>query len=116
VIVLGGVAVNVELKDDSHRYAWLAAYGVGAVVGVVLPYSRLNEDEADEIGLIYAAKAGYDPGAGITFWRRMMEASQGKAKLPPFLSTHPTDEWRIEHIQSLIPKILPVFEQYKVRP
>jgi predicted Zn-dependent protease len=113
LVALGGLALDAGLKDSSNRDAWLAAYGVGSAVGVVLPYSRLNENEADEIGLIYAAKAGYDPRAGITFWRQMMEEGKGKAKLPAFLSTHPTDERRIEHIQSLLPKVLPVYEQYK---
>jgi predicted Zn-dependent protease len=111
LIAAGGILLDVGLSDDSHRGAWRAAYGVGATIGVVLPYSRLNENEADEIGLIYAAKAGYDPRAGITFWQRMLEESQGKAKLPPFLSTHPTDENRIQHIQSLMPKVLPTYEQ-----
>lgn len=115
LVALGGLALDAGLKDTSDRDAWLAAYGVGSAVAVVLPYSRLNENEADEIGLIYAAKAGYDPRAGISFWRRMMEESQGKAKLPSFLSTHPTDGRRIEHIQSLMPKVLPVYEQYKSR-
>jgi predicted Zn-dependent protease len=113
LVALGGLALDAGLKDSGNRDAWLAAYGVGSAVGVALPYSRLNEDEADEIGLIYAAKAGYDPRAGITFWRRMMDEGKGKAKLPAFLSTHPIDERRIEHIQSLLPKVLPVYEQYK---
>lgn len=113
LIALGGLALDAGLKDNSNRDAWLAAYGVGSAVGVVLPYSRLNENEADEIGLIYAAKAGYDPRAGVTFWQRMMEEGKDKTKLPAFLSTHPADARRIEHIQSLLPKVLPVYEQHQ---
>lgn len=111
LLVAGGILLAVDMKDDRHRVAWLAAYGVGATVGVVLPYSRLNENEADEIGLVYAAKAGYDPRAGVTFWQRMMEESKGRSKLPSFLSTHPTDENRIRHIQSLMPKVMPIYER-----
>jgi predicted Zn-dependent protease len=113
LIAVGGVALDVGLRDNSNRTAWLAAYGLGASLGVVLPYSRLNESEADEIGLVYAAKAGYDPHAGVSFWQRMLEEGKGKAKVPPFLSTHPTDERRIAHIQSLLPKVVPVFEQHR---
>jgi metalloendopeptidase OMA1, mitochondrial len=113
LVALGGLALDAGLKDSRSRDTWLAAYGAGATVGLVLPYSRLNENEADEIGLIYAAKAGYDPRAGITFWQRMLDEGKGKAKLPPFLSTHPTDERRIEHLRSLMPKVLPVYEQHR---
>ncbi len=113
LIAVGGVALDVGLKDNKNREAWLAAYGAGAALGVVLPYSRLNENEADEIGLIYAARAGYDPHGGVTFWQRMLKESEGKAKLPGFLSTHPTDARRIEHIQGLLPKVMPIYEQHR---
>jgi predicted Zn-dependent protease len=112
-LAAGGLLLGAVLKDNSNRDGWLSAYGVGAAVGVVLPYSRLNENEADEIGLIYAAKAGYDPRAGVSFWQRMMVESEGKAKLPAFLSTHPANADRIRHIQSLLPKVMPVYEQFR---
>jgi predicted Zn-dependent protease len=112
-LAAGGLLLGAALNDNPHRDEWLAAYGVGATVGVMLPYSRLDENEADEIGLVYAAKAGYDPKAGITFWQRMMAESEGKAKLPVFLSTHPANADRIRHIQSLMPKVTPVYEQHR---
>ena len=112
-LAAGGLLLGAALNDNRHRDEWLAAYGLGATVGVMLPYSRLNENEADEIGLIYAAKAGYDPGAGGIFWQRMMAESAGKAKLPTFLSTHPANADRIRHIQSLLPKVAPVYQQHR---
>ena len=75
----------------------MAAYGLGAQVGVLLPYSRLQESEADRIGLVLAAKAGYDAQAGIGVWQRMAKLSGRRP--PPFLSTHPTPESRIEDIE-----------------
>ncbi len=78
---------------------------LGANVGVLLPYSRKQESEADEVGLILMAKAGYDPQAAVGFWQRMVEGSKGKAKPPEFLSTHPTDQRRINEIEQLIPGI-----------
>ena len=94
----GGVALAVAMKDEpaETRNMWLAAYGVGSQVGVLLPFSRTQESEADHLGLIFMAMAGYDPHAAPEFWKRM--ASQGGAKPPEFLSTHPADETRIRQI------------------
>jgi predicted Zn-dependent protease len=83
----------------------MAAYGVGAQVGFLLPYSRLHESEADHLGLIFMAMAGYDPHAAVAFWQRMMAAKQGEAP-PEFLSTHPSDQKRINDIESLIPQAM----------
>jgi len=94
----GGVALAVAMKDEpaETRNMWLAAYGVGSQVGVLLPFSRTQESEADHLGLIFMAMAGYDPHVAPEFWKRM--ASQGGAKPPEFLSTHPADETRIRQI------------------
>ena len=72
----------------------MAAYGLGTQVGVLLPYSRLQESEADHLGLIFMAMAGYDPRKAVDFWQRMEAKSQGGAP-PEFLSTHPAHQTRI---------------------
>jgi len=109
-LALGGVVLSeTVLKDNKNREGWLAAYGAGATVGVLLPYSRLNESEADEIGLVYAARAGYDPRAAITFWEKMAAEAAGKRKPPEFLSTHPSDETRIRRLREMMPRILPYY-------
>src|SRR5881628_172219 len=72
-----------------------AALGAGAAVGILLPYSRLQESEADHLGLIYMAKAGYHPSAARDLWVRMAELSKAQQKPPEFLSTHPADTTRI---------------------
>jgi predicted Zn-dependent protease len=73
---------------------------------VLLPYSRLQESEADRLGLIFMAKAGYDPRTAAGFWRRMADAGKGKAKPPEFPSTHPADETRIRQIEKGLPEAL----------
>ena len=82
--------------------AVMVAYGVGANVGVILPFSRAQEYEADHIGLILMAKAGYDPEVALDFWAKM--AAQSKDAPPEYLSTHPSDESRIEAIKGLLPE------------
>ena len=77
------------------------AYGVGAQVGFLLPYSRGQEADADRIGLILMARAGYDPREAVPFWKRMNE--KGGARPPQFLSTHPGPETRIREIEAHIP-------------
>jgi metalloendopeptidase OMA1, mitochondrial len=107
VAQLGSLGLGMALAGQGSAVTSAAqqAYGLGANVGVLLPYSRKQESEADEIGLILMAKAGYDPDAAVGFWQRMVAGSKGKAKPPQFLSTHPTDERRITELQRLLPGI-----------
>lgn len=107
VAQIGSIGLGVAMAGQSPYAASAAqqAYGLGANVGVLLPYSRKQESEADEVGLILMAKAGYDPEAAVGFWQRMVAGNKGKAKPPAFLSTHPTDERRISEIQRLLPGI-----------
>jgi predicted Zn-dependent protease len=81
-----------------------AAYGMGAQVGVILPFSRTQESEADHIGLILMAKAGYNPSAAIGFWERMSATERGSARPPEFLSTHPGTGLRIGQIKAWLPE------------
>ena len=100
-VSLGGAALDVALsqKPDVTRNLFLQAYGIGTEVGVNLPFSRKNELEADKMGLIFMKIAGYDPTKAPDFWKRM---SQNGANVPEFLSTHPSDEKRIDEIQKYI--------------
>jgi predicted Zn-dependent protease len=82
------------------------AYGAGETFGMVLPFSRKFEYEADEIGLYLMTKAGYNPREALRFWQNMMRLTQNKRKPPEFLSTHPADSHRIERLKKLIPKAL----------
>jgi predicted Zn-dependent protease len=79
---------------------------------VATKFSRRDEDEADRIGLELAARAGYDPRAGVTLWQKMMRANQGGSP-PEFLSTHPAEANRVATIQSLLPKVMPLYEAAK---
>ena len=82
------------------------AYGAGETFGLVLPFSRKFEYEADEIGLYLMTKAGYDPRQALKFWQNMMRLARNSRKPPEFLSTHPSDRHRIERLKRLIPKAL----------
>ena len=78
-------------------------------------FSRLDETEADRIGLELTARAGYDPRAGVALWQKMMRAHQGGGGAPQFLSTHPAEANRIEQIQALLPAVMPLYEQARQR-
>ncbi len=103
---LGGVGLSVALAQQpvATQQLFQTAYGVGANVGFLLPYSRVQENEADRIGLVLMALAGYDPRNAVPLWQRM--AAQGGARTPEFLSTHPNPQSRIENIKSLIPEAM----------
>lgn len=102
---LGGVALGAAMASKPEATQQLAqqAYGAGATVGVLLPFSRAHESEADRIGLILMAKAGYEPGAAAGFWGRMAQAG-GKDSTPEFLRTHPADAKRIADIEKHLPE------------
>ena len=105
VTQLGGMGLSVALREQPQQTQQMAltAFGLGAQYGVLLPYGRKQESEADELGLYFMAMAGYDPEAAVPFWQRM--AAQGGGQRPPeFLSTHPAPETRIRDIEKTIPK------------
>lgn len=106
----GGMAVGLATKDSENQVAWMAAYGAGTNVGVLLPFSRHHESEADRMGLIFMAMAGYDPKAAVDFWTRMSDLSGGQAP-PELLSTHPAHETRIEKIQKEIPEAMKYYRK-----
>ena len=113
IMTAGVTAAGLSMKDmnPQERDMLLAALvGVGTY-GALLPYSRLHESEADEIGLMMAADAGYDPRTAIPLWERM--AAAGGAKPPELLSTHPSDQTRIENLKSLMPQALEYYQAAK---
>ncbi len=112
---LGVEAVNLGLqvamanKPAETRNLFLTAYGAGATVGVLLPFSRKHELEADHYGLIWAAMAGYNPREAIPLWQRMEKASEGQHP-PEFLSTHPSEGRRIQQLEKLMPEALQYYK------
>ncbi len=110
-LALIGAAIGLEVKktSDNKKRAMMAALGVGLQVGLLLPYSRTHESEADYIGLLLAAEAGYDPRESVQLWQRMAQSSQGAP--PEFLSTHPANETRISDLQKWMPEAMDIFER-----
>lgn len=108
----GGVAVAVALseKPKETQQLAMAAYGVGSTVLGILPYSRLHESEADKMGLIFMALAGYNPEEAPAFWERMAKESKGGAP-PEFLSTHPAHDTRIKDLKDYMPKALKYYNR-----
>ncbi len=108
VAAAGGAVLEAGTGDAKNREVILAAYGLLAGGGM-LAFSRAHESEADYIGIRYAAKAGYDPRAAISFWEKMAAAGSG-ARMPVFLSTHPTHDRRIADLRKWMPEVLPIYE------
>jgi predicted Zn-dependent protease len=105
LINLGGESLEMALskKPAETRQAARMAFGLGTTVGAVLPFGRNQESEADRLGLIYMAQAGYDPREALAFWKRMDAASGGQAP-PQFLSTHPSHETRVKDLEKWLPE------------
>lgn len=121
-MVISGVgavgAAVVESKSDAQkRELFELAYGGLTTLGRTLPHSRANESEADRMGAIYAARAGYDPRAAITFWQKMSAAKGAAASnaLTKLLATHPADADRIAALRALMPEVVPIYEQNRGR-
>jgi predicted Zn-dependent protease len=106
---LGGQALAIGLGGGAEAGMILAAYGLGAQYGVLLPYGRTQESEADRIGLMLMAQAGYDPRVALEFWERMERAS-GRGGPPEFLSTHPSHGRRIEQLRAWMPEATRIYE------
>jgi len=105
---VAGVALAAAVADEATknssaktRSSWMAAVGVGAQYGILLPFSRSHESEADHLGLLFMARSGYDPAAAPAFWTRFAKAG---SKTPEFLSTHPSDATRVKQLQGWLPE------------
>lgn len=98
-----GVGLATAKQGEAKQNQWLAYYGIGTQVGVMLPFSRSHETEADKIGLALMAIAGYDLTESVLFWERMAAKSATKSQ-PEFLSTHPSDANRIANLKALVPE------------
>jgi predicted Zn-dependent protease len=85
----------------------MQAFGIGTQLGVMLPHSRTQEYEADHIGLVLAAQAGYNPQSALTFWEKFGKSGQTP---PEYLSTHPAPQHRIARIRALLPKVIPMYQ------
>ena len=107
---LAATQVAMSSRDPRTVQQVTSLLGAGATVGLLLPWSRAQESEADHLGLIYMAKAGYDPHAAINLWVRMSEASKTGQRPPEFLSTHPANETRIRQIEAWMPEALPYYD------
>lgn len=106
---LTGLQIALSQKPAQTQKIFMQAAGLGAQVGVILPYSRLHESEADKMGLIFMAMAGYDPNHAVSFWQRMSAA--GGSKPPEILSTHPADSRRIKDLQAALPEALKYYKK-----
>lgn len=110
-LAAGAIAAGVSGRDSASTQALLGALGAGATLGVILPFSRLQETEADRLGLTYMARAGYDPRAARDLWVRMAEASAKMGRsTPEWMSTHPSNASRIRDIEAMLPEALAIYK------
>jgi predicted Zn-dependent protease len=112
-VAMAGVAGSLSDMDYQQQRAIMGAIGAGAQYGVLMPFSRNHESEADHIGLLYMARSGFDPRESINFWQRMEQASQGAP--PEFMSSHPSHGTRIQQLQSWMPEALKEYEASQAR-
>ncbi|MFC1739825.1 M48 family metallopeptidase [Planctomycetota bacterium] len=107
IVEMGGIALSKALtkRPDKTKELFMRSYGAGTQYGILFPYSRVHETEADRLGLIFMAMAGYDPHEAMGFWERMSAANKG-ASPPELLSTHPADSTRIRNIKTFIPEAM----------
>ncbi len=111
LVEAGGAALSVALsqKPQLTQALFLQSYGITSQLGM-LKYSRTHESEADKMGLVFMAIAGYDPSEAVTFWERMEKASGGKSP-PELLSTHPSDATRIADIKAFLPEAMKYYKK-----
>lgn len=111
---IGQLALGAAVSemDNTQQRAVLGAFGIGAQFGVLLPFSRSHESEADYMGLLFMSRACFNPEEAPRFWERMMRAQSSKGAPPEFLSTHPSDQRRIEQLREWMPQALAEREKY----
>jgi predicted Zn-dependent protease len=111
LLQLGGVALSEAIKNkpEETKGIYNTVYGIGSQYGVILPYSRDHELEADKLGLIFMALAGFNPQSAVVFWERMSAGSGSKP--PEFMSTHPSDATRIRKIKEVMPEVMKYYKK-----
>ena len=114
IVELGGIGLSQALTKypDKTKDLFMKSFNIGTTYGVMLPYSRAHEKEADRMGLNFMAMGGYDPHEAVSFWQRMSASKQGAAP-PELLSTHPADATRIRKIQELMPDAMEYYRKAK---
>ena len=118
LVELGGAGISAALGAEAggNRELIMQAYGIGTQLGVLLPYSRTQELEADQLGLLFMARAGYDPRAAAAFWRRFAAYSARRGgPMLEFLSTHPLDQRRIAELEHSMPRAVAEHERARAR-
>jgi predicted Zn-dependent protease len=124
MVEMGGVALSTALSENTKatQNLFMQSYGIGTQVGLMLPYSRVQEDEADHLGLVFMAMAGYNPEEAVAFWQRMAASKEGQAQPLEILSTHPADATRISHLKGFLPEAMEYYRlsqasaQSNIRP
>jgi len=113
IMELGGMALSEALakRPEQTRNLFMRSYSIGTQYGVLLPYSRVHESEADHLGLIFMAMAGYDPHEAISFWERMAASKNEQYQPLELLSSHPADSTRIRNIKQLIPEAMQYYRK-----
>ena len=114
ILQLGMIGAGLSMKNNTQRNIVLSALGVGVLYGFTLPFSRSHESEADQIGLIYMAKAGYDPNEALNFWQRFSQEKGGKGP-PEWASTHPADATRMQGLRSYLSRAKYNYQNGKVK-
>lgn len=109
---LGGVALAVAIRNEPEETQMLyySAYAIGSTYGAMLPFSRLHESEADKLGLVFMAMAGYDPHEAPKFWQRMDQLA-GQSQPPQWMSTHPSHDSRIENLNAYMPTAMSYYKK-----
>lgn len=114
---VGAALLQTETSNPQLLQTFKLAYGAGVTLGRTLPHSRAQESEADRMGLVFAARAGYDPRAAIAFWQKMIAQQQSgnSSFVSKLLSDHPADQQRIADLERLMPQVLPIYEQNRAK-
>ncbi len=112
---LADALAQQKVEGSTERQLLMVGLGLGAQLGVILPYSREHESEADVIGLDLMARAGFDPQQSVALWKNMAKAS-GKQRQPQFMSTHPNPQQRIKRLQKRMHKAMPLYQNSPFRP
>jgi metalloendopeptidase OMA1, mitochondrial len=108
------IGANISLQNNTQRGIIMSALGLGVLYGIKLPFSRGDEGEADQIGLVYMAKAGYDPDEAIRFWQRFSEA-KGDNDPPEWASTHPADKTRVKGLKTYLSRAKYSYQNIKLK-